>query len=419
MKKSSLIIVFKLLFVFSLYAQSFVADSAWNQQTPDSTDNFHSVFFTDSLRGWIAGEAGIQASVDGGSNWQFIKGSIDSNQRILDFYTIDARNMWMIVEEDTLGNLSKRDNKVYHMYHSSDSAASWQKQYTSSDTYFKGSFFLNDTLGWMFGSAYSILKTSDGGSNWIIVYTDTLTGFIKDCYFLDELRGFAVGDNSTFLKTEDGGMSWSKDTALPAYASLNTVFPVNDEIIWTAGSLGRIFFSVDGGNTWTLKQLEIADDVFDLYFKNNKTGWAASANGKLHYTTTGDTTWNTSEYSSENLYDIFFLDEDIGWITGSKGMILKTTDGGGEVNIEETQAVFLSKPPFPNPVRDKLRLQFENPEETARLRLIDLAGKSLKTGILEQGMREIVLDVQDLPAGFYFLQISDKEKARTFKILKK
>jgi photosystem II stability/assembly factor-like uncharacterized protein len=60
-----------------------------------------------------------------------------------------------------------------------------------------------------------ILKTTDGGKNWKIVFTDSTKGMFLDAMdFLNKKRGIVVGDpihDTVFLATtEDGGDSWRR-----------------------------------------------------------------------------------------------------------------------------------------------------------------------------------------------------------------
>ncbi|MDZ7740236.1 MAG: YCF48-related protein [Bacteroidota bacterium] len=361
----------------------------------------------------------LQATADGGTNWFLLDNDFGDNSRILDFFAHSPANMWLILEQDTLIESAKLDNKTYHVYHSGDSALSWEKVYTSPDTYLRGIFFINDSSGWIYGSNYKIMKTGDGGNSWNIQYSDTLTGFIKDCYFLNDSTGYAVGDHSLILKTSDQGASWNLIGELPAYSSLNTVFALDEDNIWTGGSPGRIFFSKDGGNSWKLKQLAIGEEVFDLYFKNELTGWAAAAAGKLYYTTTGDTLWDTTEFSTENLRALFFLDEDHGWIAGSQGLILKTNDGGGEVSIGETSEMKLLRAPYPNPVSSRIYIDLSGIKGSdISLEIIDLNGKALKKQKVSSSIRHIGMDVSILPDGIYFLRVKNLTQLSVFKIIK-
>lgn len=82
-----------------------------------------------------------------------------------------------------------------------------------------------------------ILKTSDGGKNWKIVFTDSTKGMFLDAMdFSDEKNGIVVGDpvNGKFFLavTEDGGEHWSP------VATADSIRPKE----------GEAFFAASGSN---------------------------------------------------------------------------------------------------------------------------------------------------------------------------
>lgn len=72
---------------------------------------------------------------------------------------------------------------------------------------------------------------------------------------------------------------------------------------------------------------------------------------------------------------------------------------------------------WPNPANDMLHLQFSGPEAGRRLQLMlwESGGRALRTRSLEirAGWNELTLPVADLPAGAYFLTLTDGRAART------
>ncbi|MBK7868631.1 MAG: hypothetical protein IPJ75_17455 [Ignavibacteriales bacterium] len=69
--------------------------------------------------------------------------------------------------------------------------------------------FLNPDTGWIGGDQGIFLNTTDGGTNWQPIYTDSRV-FIRGISFKSHLNGIAVGDTGAVLKSTDGGRSWEK-----------------------------------------------------------------------------------------------------------------------------------------------------------------------------------------------------------------
>ena len=75
-----------------------------------------------------------------------------------------------------------------------------------------------------------------------------------DLSFIDEYHGWAVGYNGTILKTTDGGANWiilNSQTNL----SLNSVIFIDQNIGWAVGWEGIILHTTDGGLTWNSESL--------------------------------------------------------------------------------------------------------------------------------------------------------------------
>ncbi|MEZ4690216.1 MAG: hypothetical protein R3A12_08535 [Ignavibacteria bacterium] len=64
------------------------------------------------------------------------------------------------------------------------------------------------------GSAVIILKTTNGGENWITKY-DSINNVLHSVQFVNENTGWAVGGTlrSLILKSIDGGMNWYNPTS--------------------------------------------------------------------------------------------------------------------------------------------------------------------------------------------------------------
>ena len=78
--------------------------------------------------------------------------------------------------------------------------------------------------------------------------------------------------------------------------------------------------------------------------------------------------------------------------------------------LDESFAGFSVKT-FPNPVQNKLTVEFE--KDKLYFRILDINGRQLKNGFLYSGSG--ILDFEDVAKGTYFLEI---DKKRTCKIIK-
>ncbi|MCF8258884.1 MAG: hypothetical protein K9J06_15115, partial [Flavobacteriales bacterium] len=97
-----------------------------------------------------------------------------------------------------------------------------------------GGQFTNDSIR-------TIWTTSDGGATWTSVL-DEPGGWLRDIDLVDGSTGYAVGDVSTVLKTTDGGQQWiAVNVPDPDdEVSYNTVSVVSANLVLVAGSHGTI-----------------------------------------------------------------------------------------------------------------------------------------------------------------------------------
>ncbi len=146
-----------------------------------------SLFFFDSLTGWVAGNGSIINSNDGGENW---------------------------VEQDPLD--------------------AWRIATVK---------FTSRTKGWVGGEG--LFMTEDGGTTWkrdsTIWYSIGGYGDIKDINFTDSLHGWIVGNDGRVLRTSNGGEHWN-DTLINfvTYSDLLGCHFINDSTGWAAGGSGTI-----------------------------------------------------------------------------------------------------------------------------------------------------------------------------------
>ena len=86
---------------------------------------------------------------------------------------------------------------------------------------------------------------------------------------------------------------------------------------------------------WTRLSTGVANTLESVYFVDPQTGWVAGSNGTILHTTDGGLSWQHQDSgSTEIVRDIFFLDQNRGWVVGDERLILRTTNGG---NTWETQ----------------------------------------------------------------------------------
>ena len=111
-------------------------------------------------------------------------------------------------------------------------------------------------------------------------------------------------------------------------------FQESTKSIWIGGENGILLRSDDAGETWSLQQQKVDDDIKKIWFVNGTCGWATGSYGHVFGTTDGGRHWRSiSTFSGYLLDPIVFADSLHGWIGANsihsgEGQLLATQDGG-------------------------------------------------------------------------------------------
>lgn len=124
----------------------------------------------------------------------------------------------------------------------------------------------------------------------------------------------------------------------PATSGLNKVAFIDSLRGWIVGDSGAIFMTTDGGESWTMQNSGLLDNIVGLSIVDQSYGYALAnrdyQNDSTWYgssmlkTTNGGDVWTRQEYPEEFYRAIFFLDSVNGFMGGDGGRIRRTTDGG-------------------------------------------------------------------------------------------
>ena len=203
----------------------------------------------------------------------------------------------------------------------------WINKPTNTFFDFFDCHFINVNTGYVVGYGNTILKTIDGGNNWINLSFPTTANNINCVFFFDANTGFIGSTNDTILKTTNGGINWLNISAIGFQS--NKITFVNQNTGWAAG-FNSIAKTTNAGMNWIMKNI---NSNGSLFFINEMTGWTAdynSGSSTIYKSTDGGNAWNSQRINPDFkiIYAFYFLDANTGWAVGYRENILKTTDGG-------------------------------------------------------------------------------------------
>ena len=298
----------------------------WNEQIimPKIYTGLYDISFINKDNGFIVGDAGVfLKTTDGGTTWKYLnlweKYQKETYQYFNSVFFADTLKGWIV--------------GAGYILETTDGGESWTEKETNVGLLKVRLAANNNTLtnrsGWIVGGYGSIYRTIDTGNNWISQRENNY--HFNSIYFANENTGWAVGNSGIILNTTDGGLSWYKQNQNDSL-SFSSVYAIDNQNVFAVGAVikglsifdrnGIIFRSINGGQTWARQTCDTLLGFNSIIFVNNSVGWI-SGTGALLKTNNKGLTW---EKIISNVPDgkIQFINENIGWVGGT----LKTIDGG-------------------------------------------------------------------------------------------
>ncbi|MGA2669104.1 MAG: hypothetical protein ABSF32_09345 [Ignavibacteria bacterium] len=194
-------------------------------------------------------------------------------------------------------------------------------------------FFLDSLTGWAVTGTNSgpghinyILKTTNSGDNWNIVFSDT--SFFSRVKFINFNTGYSSGGSGGgtgyLYKTTNGGINWVR--YVYGIAELEDMSVLNKDTLWVVDHdplTGGVFLTTNGGANWTQQAAFGINNPSHIYMFNARIGFIDG--GGLKKTTDGGTTWvpiSGGDYFTK----MYLVDSLTGW--KCNGYMKKTTNGG-------------------------------------------------------------------------------------------
>ncbi|MBK9226075.1 MAG: hypothetical protein IPL67_03200 [Ignavibacteria bacterium] len=208
----------------------------WNITGRTNSGNIFSITFENANTGFVATENGIEKTVNAGTNWQKIyPGSFKAVM-----HSFDKTFLFAGGGEYNVGKT--------HLIRSSDAGISWVNSYSGNDGSVTNMSVTTD--GYIFASTTfgKVLSSSDNGISWNVSHaTDEK---INCVLFKNSSSGVAASVDGTILKTTDGGNIWEM-----IYTGLSRDIQsicIYDEGYAAVGENGYVVHSTDGGETWSV-----------------------------------------------------------------------------------------------------------------------------------------------------------------------
>jgi photosystem II stability/assembly factor-like uncharacterized protein len=148
--------------------------------------------------------------------------------------------------------------------------------------------------------------------------------------FINKNTGWACG-YGVILKTTNGGINWISQSHPATNKSLMKIQPLDSNTVYCSGYFQTILKTTNGGLNWLAIRngpYGTGNSFLGMFFLNYNTGWITGAAPYILKTTNGGSTFDSIYFFWAYTRDIYFKDSLTGLVSGEGGLIRKSTDGG-------------------------------------------------------------------------------------------
>src|SRR5690606_4449053 len=133
--------------------------------------------------------------------------------------------------------------------------------------------------------------------------------------FVTPQTGMIVGSVGHLLRTEDGGANWiNHSKGYLGLGTLNEVARFDANHIIAVGNLGYTMYTSDAGRTWMTHQDLMLGSLRGVWMTSPTRAHAVGAMG-IHVTDDGGQTW--TQQATGILQGIYFMDANVGTAVGN------------------------------------------------------------------------------------------------------
>jgi photosystem II stability/assembly factor-like uncharacterized protein len=169
-----------------------------------------------------------------------------------------------------------------------------------SGSNFRHLFFLNDNVGYAYGSGTKCrYKTTDGGLTWFDPFPNMWAYQpVMDLYTPNDTLIIILDYANDILRSTDGGQTFTT-VYTPASHALIKIAAYSPSVYFIANDEGRIFRSTNAGLNWTtsMSANSVFNDFYDIKIFNN-TVYACGLADSIYYSEDIGNTWHSFDVST-------------------------------------------------------------------------------------------------------------------------
>ncbi|MGQ0829849.1 MAG: YCF48-related protein, partial [Bacteroidota bacterium] len=316
--------------------------ATWTKMNDLVASSLKKIQLLDASNGFAVGSRGIVLkTTDGGNSWDMISlTGINVVTTINDLYFTSLSN-GVIIGDD--GVILKTVDGGLTFTSIAPGIVSGIR--LNSITYDGSNLFIggtnNNGHGKLFKGVVTNPTTSAFAVSWSALTSIRSTDLVKVQMLGTSNNGFAIGVDGTLLRTSDGGVNWlTLITGLSGNFKKIHFKNINEgvAILETVAGQGQIYKTNNGGFSWEL--VSAANEYYnDFHFYQNDKGYAVGSNGKVKrlvmsgaYGLVNIVTTPVIP-STTNLVTVYFSDADNGWVASNTGTVAYYTNNANSTTV--------------------------------------------------------------------------------------
>ena len=406
------LLILNFSYFFSGFLNTGVCDNLWNIQSSNTTHILNRLFFSDTLNGWATGDSGIIIhTTNGGLNWNMQ--TTNTLNFVYDIRFLNSNTGWAVASD-----IFNYPDPV--LLKTTNGGLSWVSHAFADTTLLLFTVcFINELTGWVGGYHGSVLKTTDGGSGWILQNYDTSQyryNSINRIKFYNGSRGSACGGTidlaGIIWNLTNSGNNWFAQgvAAEPLY---DIYYLDSNNIFLTGGDFEfglTVFNSTNSGVTWNFNPLYYFGVGKAISFRTRYEAWIPLYFSPFFAVTTnnGNNWFELQTPDNSTLNDVFFVDSLHGWAAGNGGALYKYNNSliGIIENRKPAGSWFTVSTNYPNPFNSSTEITVRIFKQAfVKMTVYDCLGNEIEilaNGIYNTGSYKFLFDGSRLSSGIYF-----------------
>ena len=191
----------------------------------------------------------------------------------------------------------------------------WQNMVNDTTNYIgvNNNIIISDT-----GNIYNLI-----GQN--LTFINSIPYQITNLIMIDSFNGLLCGLSGLIVTTTNSFHNYFINFI--GSTTINSISKIINNTLFCVGMNGTLYRSNNNGNTWSLINLNITNNLYDIAYIDNLNIIIVGSNGIIIRSYDNGLTWNQTNISIYNLYAISMFDKYNGFIVGTNGTILRINDG--------------------------------------------------------------------------------------------